>query len=200
MRAIRVLLCAVFVSLALAPAGAGERSRGGYVFAFGETSHATNADLDQFVRIRNDRSGDFLWFRRDGRSYIVTDPATLAVGRDILRPIRDLGREQQAVSDRLAPFEEREEAIDREEEALDEAADRLDDREDRAASEERARLEERQRALEVRRRALEAGMREIKAEERLLEGREKEIERMADEKVERLIEDVWRRGLARRLP
>jgi DNA repair exonuclease SbcCD ATPase subunit len=192
-------LSTLAVLTAVAPARAGERSRDGYVFALDGTSHATHVDLDEFVRVRKARTGDFLWFRRGGRAYVVTDPAVLAAGRDILRPLWELSRKQEALSARLRPFEVREEALDREEDLLEKRAERLEGRDDRAANEERDRLEPLQRELNEKQEALAAEMSEIEAEERDLEDRERDLERVADAEVARLIEDVLRRGLARPL-
>jgi hypothetical protein len=190
-------LSTLAVVTTVAQARAGERPRDGYVFALDGTSHATHVDLDEFLRIRKGRTGDFLWFRQGGRAYVVTDAAVLAAGRDVLRPLWDLSREQEAVSARLRPFEAREEALEREEDLLEERAERLEGRDDRAANEERDRLEPLERALNEKQEALAAEMSEIEAEERDLEDRERELERVADAQVARLIEDVLRRGLAR---
>jgi DNA repair exonuclease SbcCD ATPase subunit len=194
---IAVVLCALAVATAVPRSHAGEIGRGAYVFALDGTSHATNVDLDELLRIRKERTGDFLWFRKGRQVYLVTDAAVLAAGRDILRPLWDLSREQEAVSARLRPFEEREDDLEREEDQLEKRAERLEGRDDRAANEERERLEPLERALNEKQRALAEDMSEIEAEERKLEDRERELERVADALVKRLIEDALRQGLAR---
>jgi predicted nucleic acid-binding Zn-ribbon protein len=155
--------------------------------------------LDEALRVRKSRSGEFLWFRRGGRAYIVTDTAILARGREILRPSLDLSRDHEAIRVRLQPFEAREREVDNEQDRLEERLERLGHREDAAADEERRRLEEQERALEARRRAIEADMRGIEDEERALEDRERAIEAVADAEIARLIDDALRRGLARPL-
>jgi chromosome segregation ATPase len=199
MRSLAAALCALAVASAAPLADAGDSGRDGYCFSFGGSLHASNIDLDQMLRVRKARTGDFLWFRRGGRQYLVTDAATLAEGGEILRPLRELAREQERVSERLRPFESEERELDDDEEELEEQAERLEDRNDHAAAEQRRRLESLQRELETKLRALEARMREIEDEERVLEDRERELERVADAKVERLIADALRRGLARPL-
>lgn len=196
MKATHVFVCALAVAAAVPCASAGDDSSDTYLLSLGETTHALNIDLDQLLRLRKGQTGDFLWFRRGGRAYVVTDAGVLAAGRDIVRPARDLEREEQLVSARLAPFEEQEQALDREEEELDERLDHLDGRHNRAASEERRRLETDQRELEVRRRALEDDTREIEVDERRIEDREREVDRVVDAGIARLIEDALRRGLA----
>jgi hypothetical protein len=169
-----------------------------HALCLGQSSYVTGMDIEDFVAMRKARTGDFLWFRRNGKSYVVTDGAVLDAARIALRPVDELGREQQAVSDRLQPYEKREEAIDREESAIDEAQDALDDRDDAAAESERKRLEARRREVESRRRTLESEMRDVQGEERRLEEREREIERVADAAIERLADDALQRGLARK--
>ena len=168
-----------------------------HVVVFNESSYATNVDLDQLLRIRKGRTGDFLWFRRGGRAYLVTDPAVLAAGREILGPVRALSREQEELSARLRPFEEREDELDREEERLEERSERLEGRDDRAAKEQRERLDALGRELDERQEAVKADMRGLEAEERRLDDREREVEAAADAELARVIEDALRRGVAR---
>lgn len=169
-----------------------------HALCLGQSSYVTGMDIQDFVAMRKARTGDFFWFRQNGKSYVVTDAAVLEAARVALRPMDELGREQQAVSDRLQPYERREEVIDREEEAIDEAHDALDDRHDAAAQTARQRLEARQREVESRRRTLESEMRDVQGEERRLEEREREIERVADAAIARLADDALQKGLARR--
>ena len=189
-----VVWAVALAASALEARGAG---RDAHVVVFNESSYATNVDIDELVRIRKGRAGDFLWFRRGGRAYLVTDPAVLAAGREILGPVRALSREQDELSARLRPFEEREEELDREEERLDERSEKLEGRDDRAASEERQRLRALRSELDEKQDAVKADMRELEAEERRLDDREEEVEAAADDQLARLIEDALRRGLAR---
>jgi chromosome segregation ATPase len=173
-------------------------SDGAHALCLGQSTYVTGMNIEDFVAIRKARTGDFLWFRRDGTSYVVTDAAVLDAARIALRPVDELGREMKAVSDRLKPYEKREAEIDREDDRIDEAQDALDDRDNPAAEAERQRLEAREREVESRRRTLESEMREIEADERRLEEREREIERVADAAIERLADDALQRGLARK--
>jgi hypothetical protein len=186
---------AVLAATAAVHAGPSGRA---HALCLGQSTYVTGMNIEDFVAIRKARTGDFLWFRRDGKSYVVTDGAVLDAARIALRPVDELGREMKAVSDRLAPYEKREAAIDREDDTVDKAEDALDDRDDAAAEAERQRLKARQRDVESRRRTLESEMREVEAEERRLEEREREIERVADAAIERLADDALQRGLARK--
>ena len=186
---------AVLAATAAVHGGSPDRA---HALCLGQSSYVTGMNIEDFVAMRKARTGDFFWFRRGGKSYVVTDPAVLDAARLALRPVDDLGREQQAVSDRLEPYERREEEIDREEEAIDEAHDALDDRHDAAAETERQRLDARRREVDSRRRTLESEMRDVQGEERRLEEREREVERVADAAIERLADDALQRGLARK--
>jgi DNA repair exonuclease SbcCD ATPase subunit len=188
----------VWAVLAATPAAHGGPSDRAHALHLGQSSYVTGMNIEDFVAMRKAQTGDFLWFRRHGKAYVVTDAAVLDAARIALRPVDELGREQQAVSNRLHPYEKREAAIDREEEAIDEAHDALDDRDDAAAETARQRLEARRREVESRRRTLESEMRDVQGEERRLEEREREIERIADEAIERLADDALKRGLARK--
>jgi len=186
---------ALAVLAATAAVHAGPSGRA-HALCLGHSTYVTGMNIEDFVAIRKARTGDFLWFRRGGQSYVVTDAGVLDAARIALRPVDELGREMKAVSDRLEPYEKREAEIDREDDRIDEALDALDDRDDAAAEAERQRLEARQREVESRRRALESEMRVVEAEERRLEEREREIERVADAAIERLAADALQRGLA----
>ena len=189
---LRVSLAAVAI-LAAAPALAASPSSPSLALCLGETSYVTGMDIDHFVALRKARTGDFLWFRRDGKRYLVTDAGVLDAARKALQPSDEVRREMDGVNARLKPYEDREEQIDREESALDDADDALEGREDAS---ERRRLETRRSEIEAQRRVLRSEMRSIEEEERRLETREREIEVVVDAEIERLADDALRRGLA----
>ena len=192
MSRMHVSLAAVAL-VAAAPALAAGPSSRAFALCLGETSYVTGMDIDDFVALRKTRTGDFLWFRRDGKRYLVTDAGVLDAARKALQPSDEVRREMDGVNARLKPYEDREEQIDREESALDDADDALDGREDAS---ERGRLETRRSEIEAQRRVLRSEMRSIEEEERLLETREREIEVVVDAEIERLADDALRRGLA----
>ena len=189
---IRVSLAAVAI-LAAAPALAASPSSRALAVCLGERSYVTGMDIDDFVALRKAQTGDFLWFRRDGKRYLVTDAGVLDAARKALRPTDEVRREMDGVSARLKPYEDREERIDRADSALEDAEEALDDREDAA---ERRRLETRRLEIEAERRVLRSEMRPIEEEERRLDAREREIEIGVDAEIERLADDALRRGLA----
>jgi beta-lactamase regulating signal transducer with metallopeptidase domain len=66
--------------------------------------------------------GDFLWFRRDGRDYVVTDPAVLARARDAWRESESLGKQMEPLSRQMDAFSDRMEVLSERMEALSEHA------------------------------------------------------------------------------
>jgi hypothetical protein len=187
-----VRLAAVAI-LAAAPALAAGPSSRPLALCLGHTSYVTGMDIDDFVALRKAQTGDFLWFRDDGKRYLVTDAGVLDAARKALQPTDEVRREMKDVNVRLKPYEEREEQIDREDSALEDAEDALEDRDDA----ERRRLETRRHEIEAQRRALRSERRPLEEEERRLETREREIEIVVDAELERLADDALRRGLAR---
>ena len=67
-----------------------------------------NADIDA---ARRDIDGDFLWFRRDGKAYVVRDAATLAQADAVWAKTRELSAQMQTLSARMQPHQEKMEAL-----------------------------------------------------------------------------------------
>jgi hypothetical protein len=83
------------------------RGNGSHEMSFNGDIH--EGDLD---KARQQASGkDFLWFRHDGKSYIVDDPATLAQIEAMYKPMEDLGRQQEELG-------KKQEALGKQQEAL----------------------------------------------------------------------------------
>ena len=69
------------------------------------------ADIDEIRAARRSIDGDFLWFRRDGKAWIVRDPATLARVREAWAETDALNRQMQDQEARMRPHAERMEAL-----------------------------------------------------------------------------------------
>ena len=69
-----------------------------YAFVSGNERHAHfsgdwhNGEID---KARSMAHGDFLWFSRNGKSYVVDDPQTMARIQAMYKPMEDLGRQQE---------------------------------------------------------------------------------------------------------
>ncbi len=146
--------------------------RASYILAIGDGVAFSSRTTPETVKtIRKQHRGRFLWFRRDGRAWLIDDPDWVDRATAFFSGQMALAQQQVAVS--------REEAkLDREEKQLEEKRD--------AAS--RARLDE------VRRKQADVSRRSA-----ALDQREEELESEAEAKLWLLTEDAVRRGVARRL-
>jgi hypothetical protein len=55
-------------------------------------------DLQHAQELRETIKGDFIWFRRGEKSYIITDPAFIARARALFAPEKELERKQEELS------------------------------------------------------------------------------------------------------
>jgi hypothetical protein len=220
-----LVLCAgLLVPAALSglPSDGGSR-RDAYVLVLGKDTFSTNLNFDLFARMREGRSGDFLWFRRSGASYLIEDPATLREAQELFAPLRALEPEQKDLSRRQEALSEKEEALDREQDALDSEIDRLTEEtgesggdwdDEFAVSDEMEsapptdedrgevdrQLEEirsQQDALRPRQHEIETRNRELDTQERALDAREEKLERAAESKLWALMDAAIRSGVAK---
>ncbi len=168
-----------------------------YVLSLGKSSWSTNTSLKKMQDLRKRFTGDFLWFRRERKSFFVRDPETLRQARTLFDSLRTLEPDRAALEQLRSPLERREEALDREQEALDREADRLSDRKKDRAAGVREDLGRRRRALEERMRALEKEQEKLEALENALEEKREALENYAEGELWRLIDASIARGLAK---
>jgi bla regulator protein BlaR1 len=179
-----------------------------YVLSIGN-SFSTNVSIEELQRLRETVPQPFLWFRRRGTTYVVDDRATVERARGLFAPLRTLEPEQEALRKRQEGFEEKQQALEREQEKLENRIESIEDArnddddrdegdvEDEAAARERRDLEVGLREVESRLRELEPEEREIDSIERALDAREDQIEREAEARLWRLIDDSISSGLAK---
>lgn len=191
-----VLLQCGIAGLAAAPIAAATDS---YVLARGKHWSSANTTIPEIQRLQRRYSGEFLWFRRGGKTFLIRDPATLTEAFALFGPMEIEGPERRDLERRQQEIERKENALDRKEEELDRLADQFDEEgegETRAESERRD-LERRQRELEARRRGVEEEARKLEPLERSLEERQEALERKAEQQLWELIDRAVRRGAAR---
>ncbi len=101
-----VILAGLAASSAAAPPPEGSRhtirttgkeGSDAYVLTLGKDSLSTNLDFDSYARLRARRTGDFLWFRRAGATYVIDDPAMLRQAQALFGSLRALEPEQEAL-------------------------------------------------------------------------------------------------------
>jgi hypothetical protein len=167
----RSLSFAVLLVLAAAAAEA----RDSYVLHFGAGNSTTiSGSLEDFTAVKSMLSGDYLWVRRDGRRYVITDRARLAEAWDYFAPERELRPRQREI-------ERDTRRLERESDALEDAQD---DRQ--LTARERARLDD-----------LHAQERDLGRREQALDEREEELDRIAERKLWQMVDRAIREGAAR---
>lgn len=169
-----------------------------YILSQGENSFSTNLSLEALGAARARLSGDFMWIRRGGKIYQIRDAKTLREAQALFAPLRQLDPEHEALARRQSLLNEEQEALDREQEKIEQELDRLTEEEknpERAAA--RQANERRRRDLEAKVRALESKERELDQIERSIDAREDALEKRAEEKLWRLIDESITRGIAR---
>jgi beta-lactamase regulating signal transducer with metallopeptidase domain len=61
------------------------------------TMSGSTEDAEMVEELRKTISGDFIWFERDGKSYIIRDQATIDRARKFWAPQEELGKKQEAL-------------------------------------------------------------------------------------------------------
>lgn len=84
------------------------------------TDASVGSDGDSgFVRsLRRNFPGDFIWFIRDGKAYIIRDPATIKQTMDFFAPTQELGRKQEELGKQQEALGAQQEALGAKQEAL----------------------------------------------------------------------------------
>jgi beta-lactamase regulating signal transducer with metallopeptidase domain len=82
-------------------------------------------DFAQLEALRKKINGDFVWFERDGKSYVITDPQTVKRATAAFAAQADLGRQQGELGEREGALGEAQGALGEEQGALDEQMEAL---------------------------------------------------------------------------
>lgn len=140
-----------------APDAAPDRNRSAYALVRADRDGITMSgdldDTDEIRLVRGSIDGDFLWFRRDGKAWVVRDAATLARAREAWAGTDALGERMQALEVRMKPHGARMEALAERMQALDDD-NVFESPEARAATERMEALGEQAEALAGRQVAL----------------------------------------------
>ncbi len=79
-----------------------------------------------FVKsLRQQYPGDFIWFLRDGKAYVITDPATVKRAMEFFAPAQELGRKQQELGKQQEALGAQQEALGKQQEALGERMEKV---------------------------------------------------------------------------
>ncbi|HMG84414.1 MAG TPA: M56 family metallopeptidase [Terracidiphilus sp.] len=73
---------------------------------------------DEIEKARKQAAGkDFLWFTRDGKAYLVDDPATVAQIEAMYKPMEELGRQQEELGKKQEVLGKQQEELGKQQEA-----------------------------------------------------------------------------------
>jgi beta-lactamase regulating signal transducer with metallopeptidase domain len=173
-----------------------------YVLLHGQNDVMMSGSTEDFDRTRELRrktgGGDILWTRRDGKQYVVRDPATLQAVRELFRPQAELGDQQGKLGDQQGKLGDEQGQLGDRQGELGDRQGALGEEQARLASEEatlaaeassgdgrtaearerrRQELREAQRKLEREMTALGAQQRELGAKQRELGQRQSQLGR-----------------------
>ena len=181
-----------------------------YALVRGDDSITLSGDLDTVDDIRVARGAigrDFIWFRRDGETMVIDDPATVARVAEAWREVEALSPKMEALGEQMQAHGERMEEIGERMEAVTEEFGEPPEMDGARAS---ARLAAHERRLEEMHARLDALGREMDAAAEPMDelgeqmdalGREHERHaQVAERKMKAVIDEAVGRGLAKPAP
>src|SRR5262249_9748644 len=67
-----------------------------YAIVTGDSNNVMGSwhDGDSFNKVKGKLHGNCIWFERDGKSYVIDDPALVARAKEYFKPMEELGRQQ----------------------------------------------------------------------------------------------------------
>jgi len=86
---------------------------------------STEGNSDVANSLRRNFPGDFIWFIRGGKAYIIRDPATIKQAMDFFAPSRELGRQQEELGKQQEALGAQQEALGAKQEALGEQMEKV---------------------------------------------------------------------------
>jgi beta-lactamase regulating signal transducer with metallopeptidase domain len=72
-----------------------------------------SGDDDRFRALRAKITGDFIWFKHEGRAYVVTDPEIVKAAEELFAPEEDLSRQEAELSKQLAALSQKQAELSR---------------------------------------------------------------------------------------
>ncbi|MGB8521685.1 MAG: M56 family metallopeptidase [Candidatus Acidiferrales bacterium] len=105
----------------------GEREGHQFVISSGNTYISVSGDSEsygtdhpsEFVEFLQEKiSGDFIWFRRDGKSYVIRDAATIKRAKDFFAAVQELDKKQEELGKQQEALGEKQEVLGKEQEGV----------------------------------------------------------------------------------
>ena len=163
-----------------------------YVLVHGshQVISGSNISIERALAKRDAYGSNFLWFRDDGKDYVVRDAATLDRIERLWDAQRAFDPEAKRIEKELRPLERRESELDDE---IDELTDR-DEGPELTAAEER-KLEQLRREMD----ALRPKLRALERQEEAIDRKRDAAEAEAERRMVPILEDAIRSGVADRV-
>jgi hypothetical protein len=186
-----------------------------YVLSFGDMN-VVNGDGDtNFEHLRHAYGRNFFWFRHDGASYVVRDAAVIHELVELYRPQSDLGREQGALGRKQGALGRQQGELGRRQGELGREQARIGveqarmsiryDDDDPSLAARRRELERKERDLSRRQgelgreqSALGREQSKLGEEQSRLGRRQSELSREIEHKLQPMIREMIRKGVAER--
>lgn len=87
------------------------------IITFGESFSGSGSfhqsDLQRLMALRRQGNADFIWFRRNGKAYIIRDAATVQQAKAFLAPQEALGKQQEELGRQQEPLGAQQEELGR---------------------------------------------------------------------------------------
>jgi beta-lactamase regulating signal transducer with metallopeptidase domain len=105
----------------------GDRDGHQFVISSGNTYISVSGDSEsygtdhpsEFVEFLQEKiSGDFIWFRRDGKSYVIRDAATIKRAKDFFAAVQELDKKQEELGKQQEALGEKQEVLGKEQEEV----------------------------------------------------------------------------------
>jgi bla regulator protein blaR1 len=90
-----------------------------YISVSGNSESYGTDHPSEFVEFLQEKNpGDFIWFRRDGKSYVIRDAATIKRAKDFFAAVQDLDKKQEELGKQQEALGEKQEALGKQQEEV----------------------------------------------------------------------------------
>lgn len=195
MRLARIAVC-VAAFVLLAAGSPSPKHSDSYVLRLGHTTFMNGGGMSSSAlrSIQRTHGERFLWFRRDGRTFVTTDDTALDRATALIRPQQELGEKQSELGMKQSELGMRQAELGREQAALGQEQARLAPNGDSDRVNELAR---RQNELSERQNELAKKQDELAGKQQLLADRQEEVSREIEKRFAVLADQLIRTGNAK---
>jgi beta-lactamase regulating signal transducer with metallopeptidase domain len=90
-----------------------------YISVTGDSESYGTDHPSEFVEFLQEKNpGDFIWFRRDGKSYVIRDAATIKRAKDFFGQVQELDKKQEELGKQQEALGEKQEALGKQQEEV----------------------------------------------------------------------------------